>query len=109
MVATNHPLHRRQARGPGFLKIEGGTRYEIAQQKSKRKDTTRLFCDILDVEHAQIQQINGEIEPNFLQALCNLITGKINRTISEIFDYIYSNFRNVSADKLSNLKDTTKI
>ena len=93
---------------PGILEIEGGTAFEIAQQKTEHKESTRLFRETIGVERALIQQIISAIKSKFLQALRNPVTGQINRTIPEIFDYLYSNFGNVSPDELSDLKETTQ-
>ena len=57
------------------------------------------------MERALIQKINDAIEPKYLQALCSPITGKIDRTIPQICEYLFTNFGNVSPDELSDLKD----
>ena len=82
-----------------------GTAHEIAQQTTEHEEATRLFREVLGVERALIQQINSAIEPKFLQALCSPVTGKIDKTIPDIFQYLFTNFGNVSPDELSDLKD----
>ena len=57
------------------------------------------------MERALIQQINGAIDHKFLQALRSPATGRINKTIPDIFEYLFTNFGNVSPDELSELKD----
>ena len=93
---------------PGILEVEGGTAFEIAQQKAQHDEATRLFREVLGVERALIQQIISAIDNKFLQALKNPVTGKIDRTIPEIFEYLYANFGNVSPDELSDLRDDTQ-
>ena len=93
---------------PGILDIEGGTAYEIAQQKAEHEETTRLFREVLGVERALIQQIIGAIDGNFLKALQSPLTGKIDKTIPQIFSHVYTNYGNVSPDELSDLKDETQ-
>ena len=88
----------------GILEVEGGTAFEIAQQKSEHEEATRLFREVIGVERTLIQQLISAIEPIFLQALQNPVTGQINRSIPKIFDYFYSNFGNVIPDELSDLK-----
>ena len=92
---------------PGILEIEGGTAFEITQQKVEHEEATSLFCEVLGVERALIQQFISAIDNEFLQALRSPVTGTINKTISEIFEYLYENFGNVSPDKLSNIKEAT--
>ena len=41
---------------PEVSDIEGGTAYEIAQEKAEHKEVTRLFREVLGVERVLIQQ-----------------------------------------------------
>ena len=50
---------------PGILEIEGGTAFEIAQQKAEHEEATCLFCEVLGVERALMQQIISAIDNNF--------------------------------------------
>ena len=77
---------------PGILEIEGGTAFEIAQEKAEHEEATRLFREVIGVKQALIQQIISAIKPTFLQDLQNPVTGQINCTIPEISDYLYSNY-----------------
>ena len=56
---------------PGILQVEGGTAFEIVQQKAEHEESTRLFREVLGVERALIQQLINAIDSKFLQALKN--------------------------------------
>ena len=91
---------------PGDLIVtEGATQYQIAQQKAEHEEATRLFREVLGVERALIQQINGAIEAKYLRALRNPVTQKINKTIPQIFAYLFEAYGDVSPEELADLKD----
>ena len=56
------------------------------------------------MERGLIQKIVSVIEPKFLQTLCSPITGKITKTISQIFKYLFENFGHISHGELTELK-----
>ena len=81
-----------------------GTQYKIAQKGHKYDKKLCLFREIQGVERALIQQIVSTIEPKFLQALRNPITSKINKTIPQIFKYLFDTFGHISPRELADLK-----
>ena len=64
---------------PGILEVEGGTAFEIAQQKAEHEEATRLFCEVLGVERALVQQLINAIDNKFLQGLKNISLEKLTK------------------------------
>ena len=102
LVPENEPYIRPQ--NPGILTIEGNeTQHQIAQRKAEHEAAVRLFRQVLGVERAIIQQIVSAIEPKYLKALRNPVTNKITKSISEIFEYLFDTYGDVSPQELKML------
>ena len=86
---------------PGNLIINGDeTQYQIAQRRQEHDEATRAFRELIGVERALIQQIVSALEPKYLRALRNPVTGKITKTIPEIFEYLFDTYGDVSPQEL---------
>ena len=86
---------------PGVLQIDGNeTQYQIAQRRSEHAEATRAFRELIGVEQALIQQIVNAVEPKYLRAIRNPLTGKITKTIPEIFEYLFDTYGDVSPQEL---------
>ena len=92
---------------PGALTItqNGATQYTIAQERDQHEELTRIFREMIAVERTIIQQIVAVVDPKFLKAIRNTHTNKINKTIPEIFEYLFDTYGDVTIQELTELKN----
>eukprot|EP00957_Ditylum_brightwellii_P174355 13274310-Ditylum_brightwellii.AAC.1 len=97
------PLH------PGPLNLTlGMTQYQITQARDYHQETLRIFQEVTTVEMALKQQIVGAIEAKYLKAVQSSITQQINRTIPNIFTYLFDTYGDVTPQVLQTLQDNVK-
>ena len=89
---------------PGRLQMENDmTQYQIAQVRDEHAEATRVFREVLGVERALIQQIVVAIEPKYLRALRTPGTNKLNKTVAEILQHLFSTYGDVTPTDLREL------
>ena len=95
-AAFNRPVH------PGQLVIPpNSTQAQIAALKEQHEEQLRVFKEVLAVESALRQQINGAIDPTYLNAIRNRQTNAIVMTVSDIFHrHLYDIYGKVDKELL---------
>ena len=89
---------------PGLLQVEQGlTQYAIAQARDEHAEATRVFREVIGVEHAIRQQLVTAIEPKYLRALHTPGTNKLTQTIPVIFDNLFLTYGDVTPQDLREL------
>ena len=83
-AAYNRPAH------PGQLVIPAGTTLHLARtMRDQHTERLRIFREVTSVENALKQQIVGAVEPQYLQALRDPTTSRLNGTIPEIMKHLF--------------------
>ena len=90
---------------PGPLDIvpDGLTQYQITQAREEHRESTRLFCEVLSVERAIIQQIVSAVKPKYLLALQQPGTHRLQKTIPEILKHLFETYGDVTPQDLHEL------
>ena len=57
--------------------------------RDQHNERHRFFQEVTSVENTLKQQIVGAVEPQYLQALQDSITGCLNGTVAEIVKYLF--------------------
>ena len=103
-VPNSAPYVRPQAL-PAINVQHGATKFQNQQAQDKHAKATCLFCELLAVERTIIQQIFDVIDAKFLKVLCNPITNKITRPITDIPTYLFNAYGYINPAKLNELKN----
>ena len=84
------------ANHPGQCIIPAGTTKHMARTiRDQHTERMRSFRKMIGVENALKQQIFSSVEPQYLLALRNSTTGKLNGTIAEIIKHLFQVYRQV--------------
>ena len=87
-LLSNAPYNRPQH--PGQLTIPAGTTLHMARtMRDQHTKRLRIFREVTSVEHTLKQQIVGAVEPQYLQALQNSTTDRLNGTVAEIVKHLF--------------------
>ena len=94
-AAYNRPVH------PGQLVIPAGNTIHMARtMRDQHNDRQRVFREMVGVENALKQQIVAAVEPQYIQALRDPVTGKLNGTIYDIIKHLMDVYGRVSPQTL---------
>ena len=90
---------------PGRLEVAQDelTQFQIAQARAEHSEETRVFREVLGVERAIIQQMVVAIEPKYLRALRTPGTNKLNRSIPDILEHLFTTYGDVTPSDLRKL------
>ena len=90
---------------PGRFAVAQGnlTQFQLTQARAEHAEETRVFREILGVERAIIQQMVVAVEPKYIRALRNPGTNKLNHTIPEILDHLFTTYGDVTPSDLREL------
>ena len=98
-MISNAEYHR--ANRPGQYIIPAGTTQHMARTISDQyTEHMRSFREMIRVENALKQQIVAAVEPQYLLALRNSTTGKLNGTIAEIIKHLFQVYGQVTPQTL---------
>ena len=98
-LLSNAEYH--QPRHPGPLAIPPGTTQHMARtMKEQHTERIRVFKEVTGVENALKQQIVTAVEDQYLAALRDATTGKLNGTIHEVIRHLFEVYGRVSPQTL---------
>ena len=72
------------------------TRQQIHEINSTRKENIHIFHEVLNIERNLIQQIVEAIEPAYLQAMRNRITGQYTGSVYQILNYLWLSYGRIT-------------
>ena len=81
------------------------TAAEVAFQKAAHDNEVKKFYKCQAVEQALWTQIIEAIEPDYLDALRNINTDMINKSIPEIVEYLQVNYGQITAEEMAAKED----
>ena len=84
------------------------TAAEVATQKAAHEGELKKYYECQAVEQALRTQIIEAVEADYLDALRNVNTDMINETIPEIFDYLQTNYGQVTEEEMVTKEDDLK-
>ena len=84
------------------------TAMDIANQKAIHEENVRIYWECQAVEQALRNQIIEAIDKDYLDALRNNHTDMINDPIPDIFDYLTTNYGQITEQELSDKEDALK-
>ena len=91
----NRPIH------PGQLVIPPGTTLHMARtMRDQHTERSRVFREMIGVENALKQQIVAAVEPQYLQAMRDPVTGKLKGTIAEMIKHLLDVYGQVTPQTL---------
>ena len=109
-LISNVPFQRPQH--PGILTMPAnvtGPQAEVLRQQYQER--MRIFREVTGVDKALKQQIAQAIQPVYLLAIRDRTTNSLSGTVSQILDYLFTTYGNVSvtalADKESAVRSIT--
>ena len=86
---------------PGQLVIPAGTTMHMARTlKEQHTERLRVFRETTGVENSLKQQVVSAVEPQYIEALRNPTTGKLNGTIAEIIKHLFDVYGRVTPQML---------
>ena len=87
-LISNAPYN--QLQHPGHLVIPAGTTQHMAKiMRDQHTERLRIFHEVATVKNAFKQQFVGAIEPQYLQALRDSITERLNGTVAEVVKHLF--------------------
>ena len=90
-AAYNRPNH------PGTLIIIAGTTQHIARTlQDQYTEYLRVFREVTGVKHALKQQIVAAVKPQYIKALRDTTTGKLNGMVYEVIRYLFEVYGRVT-------------
>ena len=90
---------------PGAFNIAiNATQFQIIQTRETHHENLRRFNESNAVERTLLQQIVAAIEPRFLTALRDDNTQRIERTIPEVFQYLFDTYGDVTIEELKQMR-----
>ena len=102
-TAFTAPLH------PGTLTIPlGSTQYAIAHLKQTHEDNITVFQEYSLMQRALIKQICQAVDPQYIAALRNRVTGQIPQNCLDILQYLFSIYGKVTPAQLVAEEDAVK-
>ena len=91
----NRPIH------PGQLVIPAGTTQHMARTiRDRHSKQKRVFRERIGVENALKQQVVAAVEPQYIQALRDPVTGRLNGTIAEVIKHLFQVYGHVTPQTL---------
>ena len=91
----NRPTH------PGQLIIPAGTTQHMARTiRDQHTERLRLFREVTGVENALKQQIVAAVEPQYLEAIRNQVTGKLAGSVYEVIRHLFHVYGQVTPQAL---------
>eukprot|EP00957_Ditylum_brightwellii_P006522 493904-Ditylum_brightwellii.AAC.1 len=93
--------------GPLHL-IVGLNQYQITQAQDHHQEALYLFQEVTPVKLALKQQILGAIGAKYLKVVKSSITQQINRSVPDIFTYLFNTYGDVTPQALQTLHDNLK-
>ena len=91
----NRPMH------PGQLVIPAGTTQHMARTiRDQHNEKTRIFREMIGVENALKQQVVAAVESQYIQALRDPVTGRLNGTIAEVIKHLFQVYGSVTPQTL---------
>ena len=86
---------------PGQLVIPAFTTLHMARtMQDQHTDRLRVFCEMIGVENALKQQIVAAVEPQYLQAMRDPVTGKLTGIIADIIKHLLDIYGRVTPQTL---------
>ena len=86
---------------PGALIIPPGTTQHIARTLcDQHTERLRVFHEATGVENALKQQIVAAVESQYIEALRNLVTGKLDGTIYEVIRHLFDVYGHITPQTL---------
>ena len=94
---------------PAILDIPVNATAPIATRLRSEYDESKiLWREVVDIERAIIKQLVKAIEPKYLKALRNSTTNVINKSIPEIFRYLFKKFGSIDSEQLMTEERTVR-
>ena len=94
-TAYNRPNH------PGPLVIPAGTTQHIARtMKDQHTERLRVFREVMGVEQALKQQVVTAVEPQYIEALRDPTTGRIQAPVSDVIRHLFQVYGKVTPQAL---------
>ena len=84
------------------------TAAEVATQKATHEGELKKYYECQAVEQALRSQIIEAVKSDYLDALRNVNTDMINESIPEIFDYLQTNYGQITAEEMVAKEDDLK-
>jgi hypothetical protein len=86
---------------PQVLEIAPDATGPVATRaRSEYDEAKRLWREVVDIERALIKQIVQAVESKYLKALRNSTTNSINKTMPDIFRYLFKKFGAIDSEQL---------
>ena len=91
---------------PGPLVIPPGTaQHAAATMRDLHQEQLRVFMEVNVVDQALKQQISQAIEPDYLNALCDLTSNSITAPVFEVLDFLGNTYGKVTEEQLQEKED----
>ena len=81
---------------------------QISSAEDTHRLTKKLYLETLLLKQTIIQQIIKSVDPKYLSALRNPVTGKITTLVPTILNFLHDNYRRITPQQLDNKITTFK-
>ena len=94
---------------PGPLVIPAGTTQHMANtMREQHRERLRVFREVQGIDQALRQQIATAIEPQYLEAIRNTVTGRISLPVRDIIRHLYTVYGRVTPQKLQDRENAVR-